>query len=95
VLLRRRRGATPIGTKGVAPQARGMSPQALTPFRASDLPALPRDQQAIPLNPPSQAKGEIKLTPFGTKGVAPQARGDVAAGERDVAAGAGGRCRMR
>ena len=33
-------------------------------------------QKAIPLDPPSQAKGEEKLTPFRRKGVAAQRRGD-------------------
>jgi hypothetical protein len=36
-------------------------------------------QKAIPLAPPSQTKGEVEITPFGTKGVAPQARGDEVA----------------
>jgi hypothetical protein len=35
-----------------------------------------RKQKAIPLGPPSQAKGEEKPTPFRRKGVDAQHRGD-------------------
>ncbi len=51
---------TPFGTKGVDAQRRGDAVR----------------KRAIPLDPPSQAKGEVETTPFETKGVDAQRRGD-------------------